>query len=214
MLFVCKKDGIKMQRRMMGPVYLWAFVTYDIVLVFANGILVYRNYNFFIHLHEVTVHKIFFELIPLIGIDIIFLFGIIFVIQNFLTLIGKIKIDEFGVQVVICSKRIFSAAWDELEDIGLSISNYYITVGSDRPVGRLFFSKKKMNLKSTRTGRELIYYFTNSHRAVIWDVATEILKPDLMKYIPTERLIWIRDKNFSKEKFYRLKYQTNWDSKE
>ena len=214
MLFVCKKDGIKMQRRMMGPVYLWAFVTYDIVLVFANGILVYRNYNFFIHLHEVTVHKIFFELIPLIGIDIIFLFGIIFVIQNFLTLIGKIKIDEFGVQVVICSKRIFSAAWDELEDIGLSISNYYITVGSDRPVGRLFFSKKKMNLKSTRTGRELIYYFTNSHRAVIWDVATEILKPDLMKYLPTERLVWIRDKDLSKEEFYRLKYQTNWDSKE
>ena len=203
-----------MQRRMMGPVYLWAFVTYDIVLVFANGILVYRNYNFFIHLHEVTVHKIFFELIPLIGIDIIFLFGIIFVIQNFLTLIGKIKIDEFGVQVVICSKRIFSAAWDELEDIGLSISNYYITVGSDRPVGRLFFSKKKMNLKSTRTGRELIYYFTNSHRAVIWDVATEILKPDLMKYLPTERLVWIRDKDLSKEEFYRLKYQTNWDSKE
>ena len=199
---------------MMGPVYLWAFVTYDIVLVFANGILVYRNYNFFIHLHEVTVHKIFFELIPLIGIDIIFLFGIIFVIQNFLTLIGKIKIDEFGVQVVICSKRIFSAAWDELEDIGLSISNYYITVGSDRPVGRLFFSKKKMNLKSTRTGRELIYYFTNSHRAVIWDVATEILKPDLMKYLPTERLVWIRDKDLSKEEFYRLKYQTNWDSKE
>ena len=75
-------------------------------------------------------------------------------------------------------------------------------------MGKLVFSKKKINFTSYKLP------CNNSKQVVIWDVATEILKPDLMKYIPTERLIWIRDKNFSKEKFYRLKYQTNWDSKE
>ena len=35
-----------------------------------------------------------------------------------------------------------------------------------------------------------------------------------MQYIPQDRFTWIRDKDLSKEEFYRLKYQTNWDRKE
>ena len=121
-------------------------------------------------------------------------------------------IEKWGIQVFVYRKLIFQATWDELEDIGIVID--YAPSPIHALFGTMFFSKRKLHLNPEKGGRELGDRFTNSYRVIIRDLGTELLKPDLMQYIPQDRFIWIRDKNLSKEKFYRLKYQTNWDSKE
>ena len=204
-----------MQRRMIGKCYVSSFIILYLVIAIMTILCIRENFIFFVDIQENNfelVPLVIYELTPFALYDLIHIWAISYMVRSFCTLVGKIIINKSGIQVIIFSKIIFQATWNELKEIGLVIS--FVPSPIHAPVGKLFFSKKSMHLKPSKTGSELMYRFTNSHRAVIWDVATEILKPDLMKYIPTERLIWIRDKNFSKEKFYRLKYQTNWDSKE
>ena len=105
--------------------------------------------------------------------------GLVFYdIQAFYSLVGKVTIEKWGIQVFVYRKLIFQATWDELEDIGIIIC---YTPSSNKLFGTMFFSKRKLHLNPEKGGRELSERFTNSHRVIIQDLATELLKPDLMQ---------------------------------
>ena len=197
-------EANKMQRRMLTGYFASGFIMLYAMTLVLIGAGIYGHYDWIVYKGQSILGLILYDLA---------ITGLVFYdIQAFYSLVGKVTIEKWGIQVFVYRKLIFQATWDELEDIGIVID--YAPSPIHALFGTMFFSKRKLHLDPEKGGRELRNRFTNSHRVIIQDLTTDLLKPDLMQYIPQDRFIWIKDKIVSEEEFYRLKYQTNWDSKE
>lgn len=197
-----------MQRRLTGNCYIFGTVVYIVMACILTGMALSRNYDFFIRSEDMGTDE---SLIAMLLFDIIVGIFVYLAVQNVIVFFEKVVIDQSGVTVTLFSRIVFEAVWEEIEEMGLWVSYDPSIV---KTIGVLYFSKQKLNWKPGRFEWEIGRRFTNSRIVFITDVITEILTSEMMKYIPTERLIWIKGKFFSQEKFNYFKYGISWNKKE
>ena len=117
-----------MQRRMLTGYFAFAFIIMYAMILFFIGLGIYWHYDWIVYKEESIFWLILYDL---------YMTGIVFyAIQVFYSLVGKVTIEKWGIQVFVYRKLIFQATWDELEDIGIIIS---YTPFSNKLFGTMFF---------------------------------------------------------------------------
>ena len=116
------------------------------------------------------------------------------------TFLTVVTVDRAGVRATLFSKPVFSAAWEELEEIGIELCHS----PKGGPIGTFSFSKAQAQ-KPEKIFRKLLGAFSTAREIVIIDDIEEFLKPALLQHIPLERLVWSREKYMSAERFYSFK---------
>ena len=170
---------------------------FSIPLVGSVLLLAVHNYTFFKDLPKAATPG---DFLTLISGELLYGWFVYVSFRLVSSSVMMVAIDGAGVRATLFSKVVFAATWEELAECSVTIctSKHY-------DFGIFFFSKQRSRLRPEKVGSGLLDRFTNSRRVILADKVSEILKPELLQYIPLERLVWIRDKNFSQERFYAIK---------
>lgn len=137
------------------------------------------------------------------------IWGVWYSFKTRYSVFGKVSVNEFGLQVTVFSSTIFDSAWNDLADIGI-----LIRTGRNGPLGLMFFSKKRLDIDPNKNGTDFKIKCTDSEFVMVVDTVESILIEDFMKYLPAERIVWIRDKDCPLDLFNRYKYHNYWHNSE